>query len=68
MADEELFPLAELARGIGMQPNVLQKAAQRKTLVAQRRGRDWWATHADVTHYMEEHAGRRGRPRKTKQP
>jgi len=47
--------LKEAAVVLGLEPDTLRKQAQRGVLHAERRGRDWWVTPAEVERYRKEH-------------
>jgi hypothetical protein len=57
-----LMTLREAATRYDMNPTSLRKAANRRTLTAERKGRDWLVTNEEVESYLAHHAGRFGRP------
>jgi hypothetical protein len=57
-----LMTLKEAATRYGLNPTSLRKAANRRTLTAERKGRDWLVTIEEIERYLAHHAGRFGRP------
>ena len=60
--------LSEAAKLLGCSADYLRVAANRGSLKAEKFGRDWLVTPAEVERYASEHLGRRGRPRNTDSP
>jgi hypothetical protein len=57
--------LNELADRAGLKgTGGLRTQIDRGVLPARKIGRDWWVREEDAAHYLQEHAGKRGRPRK----
>lgn len=53
-----MMTLKEAAERYGFKPASLRKAANRRTLNAERMGRDWLVTAESVERYIAQHAGK----------
>jgi excisionase family DNA binding protein len=52
--------LTEAATSLGVTAATLRQAIARGALRAEKHGRDWWVTAAEVERYRAEHLRRRG--------
>lgn len=56
--------LAEAAESLGVELDSLRNAIHRKTLKAEKIGRNWTVKEKEVERYRAENLGKRGRPKK----
>jgi len=62
---EGLMTLTEMAQRLGLKdPAGLRRLCEAGTLRAEKVGKTWLVTDAEVARYQREHSGKRGRPRK----
>ena len=47
--------LKQAAQRLGITPDSLRQAIHRGSLRAEKHGRDWWVSPAEVERYREEH-------------
>lgn len=65
-AQGEALTVNEAAEELGILPQSVRRAIAVGTLEAERHGRDWWITEAQLAAYRANHHRRVGRPKKAR--